>query len=530
MKNIFSKAKSTLKALDSPLEFNAKSTPRKTSVTQDSRPSAISPPTPLDIFRYRYHHGINLNSIFVLEKLRFGWMIPPEAQGGSELDVMTASIQTIGIEATRTKWDNHWRNEFTDADLEWLVKEAKCTSIRLPIRYFTLGQRFSAGTPFEGMQDVDVDAWQAVKRLVARAWLWGIGVLLDLHALPGAVWDATGVNECERTVFARGPINPIVVGTRIYFTSSEKDRRQSPQQIIEWMPGEFGELQGKVGSVSDRGEAQVSVGEWSCILDGKTWDKVGSEEKDGLVKRFGQVQGRNWHEKSGGHYLWTYQMDWTDGREWGFAEQTKKSNIAPPTHPQLGFLDVIAFFTMRSDGTLGNETILGGHRIGYSGIWVKKRLLESGHGGEFAWEYEQGVRKGVADFEQALGMYLHIDTPIFHQYRSHQSLRSGLHGVSDTRGVGQPKTTQIVFPTCAAEGASPINLSSVTNNLLSQKKRAHLETMILQGIHVPMITLFATITPKGPENITSASVRAQQTDGTRQAPMTVILSDELHLL
>ena len=48
------------------------------------------PVTLQDIYRYRYHHGANLGSIFVLEKWLFSRMFDDSAQGGSELDAVQA--------------------------------------------------------------------------------------------------------------------------------------------------------------------------------------------------------------------------------------------------------------------------------------------------------------------------------------------------------------------------------------------------------------------------------------------------------
>ena len=48
------------------------------------------PPTYLDNFRYRYHNGTNLGSIFVLEKWLFPSMFEPTTRGDSELDAVTA--------------------------------------------------------------------------------------------------------------------------------------------------------------------------------------------------------------------------------------------------------------------------------------------------------------------------------------------------------------------------------------------------------------------------------------------------------
>ena len=37
-------------------------------------------------------------------------------------------------------------------------------------------------------------------------------------------------------------------------------------------------------------------------------------------------------------------------------------------------------------------------------LWILKRLKESGQGGKFVWEWEQGFRQGVRDFYQCAGV------------------------------------------------------------------------------------------------------------------------------
>lgn len=71
-------------------------------------------------------------------------MFPPNSSGGgSELDAVAAHLKLHGLEATRAKWENHWRNAaISEQEFEWLAREAKCTSIRLPIGYFTLGEKW----------------------------------------------------------------------------------------------------------------------------------------------------------------------------------------------------------------------------------------------------------------------------------------------------------------------------------------------------------------------------------------------------
>jgi hypothetical protein len=274
---------------------------------------------------------------------------------------------------------------------------------------------------------------------------WNLGKTLD--------W-------CNKRKVLQGkwPRNPVVVDTHRYFTFSDADRSQSPHQIIERIRVELRELEGKAGSVCDRGEAQVVIGEWSCVLDGKTWGRVRPEEKEGLVREFGRVQCRKWEEKSGGSYFWTYKMDWMDGGEWGFVQQIKNGNIRPPafltfsgqeikkrtqianerreelkngasrshneywnrTSPgkkfehhlysggwDIGFSDAQKFFNMRADGALGGKANGGGgDTIGCLEIWVKKRLVESGQRGEFLWEWEQGFRAGVAAFQHCVSIYI----------------------------------------------------------------------------------------------------------------------------
>lgn len=148
-------------------------------------------------------------------------------------------------------------------------------------------------------------------------------------------------------------------------------------------------------------------------------------------------------------------MDWMDGGEWGFVEQTKKGNLPSPpflalpaqevreraraaqgrreeiargarqSHEDywnhmspgkkfehalysegwgMGFADANKFFIMRADGALGQRVAnCGGDKIGCLEIWVKKRLLESGQRGQFVWEWEQGFRAGVKAFNHCVG-------------------------------------------------------------------------------------------------------------------------------
>lgn len=56
------------------------------SFSQPTRPS------PKDIIRYRYQHGTNLGSIFILEQWLFGSMYDEGVKSSSELDAIVTWV------------------------------------------------------------------------------------------------------------------------------------------------------------------------------------------------------------------------------------------------------------------------------------------------------------------------------------------------------------------------------------------------------------------------------------------------------
>lgn len=502
--------------------------------SQPDRPSSIQPPNPADVDRYRYHHGTNLGSVFILERWLTGSMFPEGSSGSSELAAAEAWLKAEGEDAARQRFERHWREYVSDGDLDWLRDHAKCTSVRLPIGYFTLGPQFCEGTAFKKVKGIYANAWQCVKELVARCQQRGIATLIDLHGLPGganaqehsgtnsdkaefwgstknrelgtkclsfiaqeargmpgvlgiqmvneAEWDAKGMYEWYDSVigelsridssmplyvsdawdlnrcaeWSHKPnsvghhgVNPVVVDTHLYWAFSDEDKSKTPQQITSEVHGKLGALDGKDGGVVDRGAAQAIVGEYSCVLTEDSWAKGGGAGKDDMVREFGNAESQRFQHRAGGSFFWTYRMDWMDGGEWGFKQMTNAHAITPPfsltldasdvkgrvqhaqsqaqgikqntvgahvgywdnNHPgqyehwrfeqgwDVGFHDAGAFFGMRA-----NNGLNGGDKIGMLDLWVLKRLRESGQGGKFVWEYEQGLRQGVRDFYGAAGI------------------------------------------------------------------------------------------------------------------------------
>lgn len=118
--------------------------------------------------------------------------------------------------------------------------------------------------------------------------------------------EAVGWVNGKNTRWSRG--NPVVIDTHKYYTFAESDKQQSPQEIIGRVPNELGELNGRDGSVFDSRAAEVVVGEYSCVMDERTWSRVGANERGSFVAQFGQTQSRTWQARSAGSFFWTYKM------------------------------------------------------------------------------------------------------------------------------------------------------------------------------------------------------------------------------
>ncbi|KUJ09149.1 glycoside hydrolase [Mollisia scopiformis] len=508
----------------------------------------LSPPSSDDIFRYRYQHGTNLGSIFVLERWLTGSMYVDAIPGDAELDAINANLTTYGPDTTRAKWEAHWNNALSADDLNWLVNIAHANMLRLPIGWFTLGPAYCTGTAFDGAPaQVYVNAWAAVRTLVQRCHDVGIGVLIDLHALPGGanpdihsgtssgvagLWEnaanlnlassclvfianeintmpgvvglqfcneaVTGaaalgmfdwygsttwqVNQVNKTVpvyisdawalgaaipfmknmnpTTAGALNPMIIDTHRYYCFSDADKALSPQQILATIPTELNEMDGMDGNVFNGGAACVLVGEYSCVLDPSTWAKTTTDQVTPLKQQFGTVQCQRWQSRAGGCSFWTYKMDWMDGGDWGFKQQTESGDIAAPPMMSLAVTDINARVSSADAQAQGlHDTALSGHtsywnstapgqtfeffrydqgwwngwsdartfflarttglvpgggggsggvdKIGFLDLWVRKRMFETGNTQSqagFGWEWEQGCRKGVGDFEGVVGV------------------------------------------------------------------------------------------------------------------------------
>lgn len=247
---------------------------------------------------------------------------------------------------------------------------------------------------------------------------------------------------------------PVMIDTHYYWAFTPEDKAKTPQAIINEASTKMSDLDGKEGSVLDRGAIQVIVGEYSCVLTEDTWAKASSDAKPSLVKQFGQAQSQRWQSRAGGSYFWTYKMvraahpfmspliskifqDWLPGGEWGFIPQTNNRAIIPPSSLCIppedlrnrlqgardqvnrlmqasvnGHVDYwnnaapnkpFEHWRYENGWKLGFSDALafGANKIGCLELWVLKRIRDSGMRGPFVWEFEQGLRAGISAFYQA---------------------------------------------------------------------------------------------------------------------------------
>lgn len=244
--------------------------------------------------------------------------------------------------------------------------------------------------------------------------------------------------------------NLVVVDTHKYYTFDEKHRSKSPQEIIQLLPDALGAAISAKGNVHAQGAAPVFIGEWSCVLDGRTWSRVAEGQKDALTQQFGLNQCEQWYANSCGHAFWTYKMQWMPGGGWGFKAQTQTGSVRAPGYMSIpfgnvekhimdvnsqcdglkdqavkshsgywdkkspgkrfehwrheagwedGWADAVSFFNFRAANRLGKA---GTDRIGCLDGWIRKRMRELGQTGPLGWEYEHGFRDGVSKAETLL--------------------------------------------------------------------------------------------------------------------------------
>ncbi|SCU83972.1 LAMI_0C05600g1_1 [Lachancea mirantina] len=143
--------------------------------------------TQRDVYRNRFNYGVNFGSLFVLEKYIYDSLF--SAGGETEQEAIENLVKTSSVDEAAKKLSEHYASYVGPDDWKWLKQVANVTAIRLPVGYWHVGNGkfITKDMQFHGLQDVYQKAkpWDHVRRIVMDAARHNIGVLIDLHALPG---------------------------------------------------------------------------------------------------------------------------------------------------------------------------------------------------------------------------------------------------------------------------------------------------------------------------------------------------------
>jgi aryl-phospho-beta-D-glucosidase BglC (GH1 family) len=458
-----------------------------------------NPPSRKDIIQNRQNFGVNFGSLYLQEKFIFERFF---CGYGNEYEGMSQYVKDHGMEQAQKDLESHWAGYISDAEWNWL-RDIGVTGIRVPLGYWHIkGGVFTQGTPFESLRPVYQNAWSSFIQLVKKANEYDIGVIMDLHAVPGGAntsehsgvplkraefWHNTKfhklaldalefitrdlshleniigiqiVNESEFSNDAKSqkqfyinavktirkhdkhvPIiisdgwwlnqwcewlqkvsnddSGVVIDTHVYRCFSDADKSKSPEQIIQDLETDC------ITGLSY--PADVMVGEYSCVLDGRSWEKT--NDRDGLVKRYGQKQSELFIQRANmGSFFWTFKFQHGDGGEWGFVPMVKNGAILTRFSQvwdknQDQFNDAFdhkveehyrywdnqggkyehwrykeGFVTGWADAR--NFAYLNGSRLGRR-CWIKSRLMEhvdTRGKSDWLWEYEQGYQMALKSY------------------------------------------------------------------------------------------------------------------------------------
>lgn len=159
----------------------------------------VAPPLPSDpskftetlIYRNRTNYGVNLGSLFVLESWIYNDISEEDNKHlSNEFDIIKASIDKIGVDATANRLYDHYSNYINSIDWDFLKNVANVNSLRVPVGYWHVNNGDMCNDinlPFTEIKNVYHLArpWDWLRNLFSIANNHKIGILVDLHALPG---------------------------------------------------------------------------------------------------------------------------------------------------------------------------------------------------------------------------------------------------------------------------------------------------------------------------------------------------------
>jgi len=147
---------------------------------------------------------------------------------------------------------------------------------------------------------------------------WDCGSLCDKVKK----WDSQ-VNRNQS-----GSTAGFIIDTHVYRTFSEEDRSKPASQHIN-------DADHFVGPDDD---IDIIVGEWSCTLDGRSWDQDNGADRDAMEVDFGKRQLQNYRQLAG-NFFWTLKFGQGVGGSWDWLNMSSKGMVLSRIEPGKGDRD-----------------------------------------------------------------------------------------------------------------------------------------------------------------------------------------------
>ncbi|CCK72170.1 17-beta-hydroxysteroid dehydrogenase-like protein KNAG_0J00880 [Huiozyma naganishii CBS 8797] len=158
----------------------------KPPIKDERRDSAAGTINKKAIYKNRYNYAVNLGSLFVLESWIYNDVF--EAGGNSEYEAVNNLVTKQSYDSAVGKLREHYNNYMNKIDWNWLQHEAGATALRVPIGYWHVDNgKLLGDLPFSTLANVYEAArpWDVLKDLIRKAAEHNIGILIDIHGLPG---------------------------------------------------------------------------------------------------------------------------------------------------------------------------------------------------------------------------------------------------------------------------------------------------------------------------------------------------------
>ncbi|PWN89405.1 glycoside hydrolase [Acaromyces ingoldii] len=201
------------------------------------RPPSTSEPSRRQLFLYRAQSGVNLGSLFSLEV----WLTPSLFEGVKDAKSEHDLVRSLPADQAKQRLERHWKTFVDEGDWNWM-KGQGINTVRLPISYFhyLAGHPDEAvrgllkGTEYEAYAPIYAAAYGAIQDIVKTANRFDMGVLIDLHAAPGAQ------NADGHSGLSQG-------GPQFWTGSKAKWNQQRTVEILVAMARDFGRSENVVG-------------------------------------------------------------------------------------------------------------------------------------------------------------------------------------------------------------------------------------------------------------------------------------------